>query len=1539
MFKKITIFIHSFGHNKPKTYIVQLWNKLILLFISLALHEKAIAQLTANFSANPPTGCAPMVVQFTDISTGSPTSWSWDFGNGNTSTLQNPSATFTTTGQFTIKLTVSNGSSSNTKTMTNLITVYPSAVVDFTVSDTAFCPGTNVQFTDLSTLNAPGNGSYVWNYGNGVTQSGQNPSYTFNTSGYWTITHIVTNSAGCVSTLAKTAYIHVFDKPNVVLGTPFPIVCGLGQQTPFVDGTTGTPPFTYYWTFGDGGTSTQANPTHVYNAYGSYPVKLTVTDGNGCTDSASLPFNVVVVPTQATYTISPSTSICEGDYVLFTNTTPYSIYHNFTFGDGSNDSTSPVSHQYPTAGTYTTSILANNGTCYPYATQTIVVHPKPTVSFTANVLNTCPAPAQVSFTNNTQNGATYIWDFGDGSPVSSQTNPTHTYQTNGYFNVTLSATSPYGCVQSLTQVVKIRDIALLAIPDTTEGCIPLSVHFTFALQTTDYATGTLIPYPYSATSYFWDFGDGTTSTTINPNHIYTTSGTHNGKLVITTANGCVDTALFIIHTGTPPTADFTSNKQTACVDEPILFQNLTSNALTYFWNFGDGGTSSNPNPTYSYTTPGVYTVKLVASNNGCNDTIIKTNYITINFPKSIYNISYSCDTITKVVFTNNSLGATSSLWIFGDGTTSTATSPTHIYPPGQNSYTAQLISYNTSTGCTDTSSKVIDIIDLVPDFSAPDTAICPGETVVVGSTTVGANLIYSYDWKFDNTWVLDTTPVLSHTFFTPGLHTITLRITDLHGCMDSLVKTNYIIVGHPSVNFVASDSTLCAPDSILFTSTTTFVPGTYGTQYTWALPGTTLQSTTPTTPCAFPNAGNYDVKLYVTDNIGCIDSFFKPHYIQVHYPVANIYVPNPNACLGAPILILNNSNGTLLSSVWNLGDGTIDTSTSPNHVYTQVGTYTISLKITDNFGCIDTITKPNFITVHPRPDAAFTVSDSFRICPPLTVQVSNNTTGAIINNWDMGDGTAFTSVNPSHIYITPGAYTIRLVAINSNGCKDTATKVVKLLGYNGSLTYTPLTGCAPLTVTFTANVTNVPGFIFDFSDGTTLASTSNTVTHTYLNPGPVVPRVIMTDNMGCSATSYGLDTIKVDGIYAGFTYSPYPACDSGTITFQDTSKGAYSMATSRLWTFHDGQTSTAVNPTKHYGAGSYPIMLITHTNTGCIDTLLDTLTFHSSPIIDAGLDTLICVGDSVKLVPSGGVSYTWSPGATLSCTNCTNPYAAPISNTLYTVVGKNIYGCSGTDTVRLTVKNQTYGAVSGDAEICNGDSVQLLASGGTKYIWTPDTWLSNPTLPGPMSKPKQTITYIVIIQEGACIPDTGKITITVHPTPTVDAGKDQVIVAGETAQLEATGTSVYQYRWTPASSLSCDACIAPVASPKQTTVYKVIAVSDFGCKAEDTVKVTVLCKDGQVFMPNTFTPNNDGENDRFYPRGKGLQIINSFRIYNRWGELIFEQRNFQPNDINKGWDGTYKGALVNPDVFIYVIDAICDTGDPINWKGDISLIR
>lgn len=1513
----------------------RIWVPLLIAIMPWA----AQGQLNANFTANATTGCNPTVIQFTNLSTGNPTSYLWDFGNGVTSTLANPSATYTSTGSFTVTLTVSNGSSSNTKTVTNYITIYPPPTVDFSVDDDAGCPPHSVGFTTNTTLNAPGSGTYVWNMGNGQNVTGQNPAYTFVASGLYNITHIVVNSVGCTTSHQKPAYINVFTPPVADFSTPNIILCGTGSNAIFANASTGTPPLSYQWDFGDGGTGTAANPSHAYSALGTYTVKLIVTDGNGCKDTLEKPNYIHVTPGVATFNV-PS-SACVNTPLVFQNTTPLTLYCNWNFGDGYTDTNQTTTHTYTTPGTYQVTMMANNGTCSPVAQQTIVIHPNPSVDFSADVLTPCPAPAPVQFTNLTQNGGTYTWDFGDGG-TSTLTNPSHTYLNNGFYDVTLTATSPFGCVSSVIkpQYINIYDSHLSIEVAPGDGCIPVVDSFSATLSAFAPGTSTQIPYPATVTSYSWDFDDGTTSIQPEPIHTFANPGTYHVRLVVTTSNGCTDSAFIDVHTGTPPTPDFEGTPLVTCVDQPVYFQNNTTNALTYLWAFGDGGTSTDVHPVHEYELPGIYTVMLVANNNGCKDTLIKTDYIVVNDPKAQFEVQYQCDTFTKVQFLNISINATSCVWHFGDGTTSTQNNPTHTYP-GTGSYQAMLIAYNSNTGCYDTATMQLDFQIPQLDFIASDTAVCPGNTITFSAMISDPAYIARYHWVFTNWTLPDTTAVLDWWLYAPGWHDVTLITEDIHGCLDTFTRYNYILVGHPQVNFVANDTTVCAPGSVTFTDMSMLPAGTTPASFEWDF-GNGIVVNTPnpsyTVPYTFP--GLFSVLLRVTDNLGCIDSGYRNQYISVTDPEPDFYVNNTNACVGAPITFLNTTLGSGNSFVWHFGDGNTSTSVNATHVYTATGTYTVSLVVTDANGCSDTLTKPSYIDVWGKPTAAFTLSDTFRICSPLLLQATNLSTGAIVNNWDFGDGGASTAVNPSHVYLTPGLHTVRLIAINGNGCRDTAYSYVHLLGYDGSLTYSPLLGCAPLTVTFEATVHNVPGFVWDFADGTTLVTTDSVVTHTYTTAGPKVPKLILTDNAGCSSSSQGLDTIKVDGVYAGFTHAPYPACESGTLDFLDTSRGAYSVVTSRMWLFHDGTTDTSATPSKYYpGVGDYIVQMFFETSSGCKDTLVDTVTFYPLPVIDAGLDTTICLGDSARLQPSGGVSYAWSPATSLSCANCTTPMAGPQTETMYIVTGTDASGCSNQDSVWVRVKTNADVITGEGGEICRGESLQLMASGASEYIWIPAAGLSNPNIPDPMASPSVTTVYMLIGIEGSCVPDTEYVEVIVHPLPDVDAGPDQTIIAGEAAQLQASGTGFIRYEWRPSETLNCADCMEPEARPKETTTYSFIAYNDFGCSDSDQVTIFVICKESQVFMPNSFTPNGDGQNDRFYPRGKGIQIINSFRIYNRWGELIFERKNLDVNNINSGWDGTYKGVELPPDVFVYIIDAVCDTGEPVSWKGDISLIR
>jgi gliding motility-associated-like protein len=244
-------------------------------------------------------------------------------------------------------------------------------------------------------------------------------------------------------------------------------------------------------------------------------------------------------------------------------------------------------------------------------------------------------------------------------------------------------------------------------------------------------------------------------------------------------------------------------------------------------------------------------------------------------------------------------------------------------------------------------------------------------------------------------------------------------------------------------------------------------------------------------------------------------------------------------------------------------------------------------------------------------------------------------------------------------------------------------------------------------------------------------------------------------------------------------------------------------------------------------------------------------------------------------------------------------------------------------------------------EFCKGKLVTLFANGADRYTWSPGTGLSATTGAQVVARPNVTTTYMVVGHDRFnCFTDTGYIPLTVYPIPTVNAGPDQTIVGGSTAQLLATASpDVTTYKWSPATTLSCYNCPNPGATPNQTTKYNVEVSNLKGCSSSDEVTVFVLCDKGNLFIPNTFSPNGDGVNDLLYPRGKGIYTIKSFKIFNRWGELVFEAANFSANDPSKAWNGTFNGKKLNPDVYVYLIDVICDNKSVLGFKGNISLIE
>ncbi len=1506
-----------------------------LLVLVLLFTSSVTFALTADFTEDYVAGCSPLVVHFTNTSTGA-SSYYWDLGNGTTSTLTDVSGSYITPGTYTVVLTSYSGSSSTTHTVT--ITVYPSPTVSFYATDTSICPGTATTFVSTSTLGVSGGATYYWNFGDGSNSTAASPSHAYTTSGYYNITLTVTNSMGCATTLTIPSYIHVFTRPSVSFsGTPS-YFCHPPGHVVFTNTSTGSGGLTYLWSFGDGGTSTSASPSYDYTSTGSFTVRLVVTDANGCVDSMVRPGYIFIGTSAASFTYS--STLCTSGAITFINTSTTHTFSSWNFGDGGGGTGDTIAHTYGSPGTYNVRLVVYNGHCYDTIIHTITVLPAPTGSFTMSPTAPCPAPATISFTGTVPSGSTVTWLFGDGSSGSGAST-THTYTTNGADSVRMIITDANGCIDTVVQVNTILDLFLHASPSQWSGCVPLTVTFTpIVTSTPSWAT----TYPYAVSTYSWSFGDGTTSTSTSavPTHTYTAVGIYTVLVTIVTVNGCVAHDTEIIKVGAPPVVTFTASPRRVCYGDSVHFTvTVVSGPVDNFiWNWMDGLTDNTTNLTiwHRFMYPGTFVDTLIAYYHGCPSTAVYDTII-VDSPMARIMDSFLCSPYNSVKFFDTSYGDDTHVWIFGDGTYSTLDNPVHTFP-SLSVYTVRLATYSAHSGCRDTAIETVNLVPPVLSIGASDSAVCEDAVITFTPTVTGGTPSHFY-WSVNGLLLdNDTGRVFTDTFRVRGLYTIKLVIQDQNKCLDTFERPNWVIVGKPIDSFDASPVVGCWPLVVTFTDHSTDITGTSLTNYKWTF-GDGATATVGTSPIThtYTAAGTYNVTEVVTDNIGCMDTAVRTSLITVWRPHAVFSVSTNYPCIGS-IAHFNNTSSGITGSFWMFGDGDTSSTTSPDHIYRTVGTYTVKLVVIDAHGCRDTAVYAGYISV-TSPHAAFYMDDSFSICPPMPVHFTNSSTGATTYAWDFGDGATSVLTNPNDLYTVSGLYHIRLIATNSHGCKDTAYHDATLYGYAGAFSYSPLSGCSPLLVHFHANLSNVPHIIWDFADGTTTAASySDTTSHYYILPGAYVPKLVLSDNTGCQNSSLGIDTIKVDGIKPGFTTIPNPVCVNTDLHLNDTSKSLFSTITSWHWLFTNGDTSNISSPLYHYSVtGTYAVKLNVVDGWGCSDSVTQNIVVNPPPVVWTSKDTTVCKGDPATLTGFGGVSYSWAPSATVGCTTCQTTTATPPAVTTYTVTVTDSNGCINSDTVSVYLRYYTISKGWGDTEVCRNVYVQLNDTGATKYSWTPAYSLDNPNIANPIAIPDITTTYTVVAQLGSCIPDTNYVTVIVHQPPTVNAGPDQRVGVGTPVQLQASGTFVSSYSWEPAANLSCGSCSNPIAHIHTTTMFTVFVTSAFGCHASDSVKVTMFCDKDQIFLPNSFTPNNDGKNDVFYPRGAGLSKIKTFRIFNRWGELLFEKLNFDPNDAASGWDGSYLGEKPRPDVYVYLVDAVCESGEPLFVKGDVTIIR
>jgi gliding motility-associated-like protein len=394
---------------------------------------------------------------------------------------------------------------------------------------------------------------------------------------------------------------------------------------------------------------------------------------------------------------------------------------------------------------------------------------------------------------------------------------------------------------------------------------------------------------------------------------------------------------------------------------------------------------------------------------------------------------------------------------------------------------------------------------------------------------------------------------------------------------------------------------------------------------------------------------------------------------------------------------------------------------------------------------------------------------------------------------------------------------------------------------------------------------------------------------------------------------------------------------SGIVTVADTSKLTWK------WDFANNHLSTLQNPVaENYTIpGIYTISLMATNSSGCTNTVNTSIEAYSIPLLKVAQDTFVCQHRGTNLEVTGASTYSWSPSTGLNCTNCSSPVANPDSAISYAVKGTSIDGCTALDTVKVIVKYPFKIGYSKQDTLCKGQSKKLYANGTNNYLWTPAAGLNNTTSATPTAQPDTTTNYMVIgTDDKGCFRDTGHVLIRVFPVPEVDAGGNRTVNIGKTLDLlPVISPDVTDVLWSPTTGIFRNSYPGISVKPNSNTDYTVVVKNAGGCSAQDRVTVYVICNGANVFIPNTFSPNGDGVNDIFYPRGSGLFKIQTLRIFNRWGQVVFEKNSFDANDVTAGWDGTFKGARLNPDVYVYTIDIICDNNSILVYKGNVALIQ
>ncbi len=968
----------------------------------------SVPLINAAFTS-PTSTCTGLAVNFNDASTVSDssfiTNWDWNFGNGNTSTLQNPSNIYNTAGTFNVTLIVTTKEGCK-DTIINPITILTYSNAAF--NTIGYCKGLTVTFNNTST---PASANYFWNFGVGSTLAdtshAANPTYTYPAIGTYTVTLITNKGTPCADTALLVMSVPVI-KAEFTSNTPSckDFLVNFTDASVISNASSIT---NWDWNFGGGNTSTLQNPTFTFNTSGTFNVTLIVTTIDGCKDTITHP--VIIHP--LTSSGFNSSGYCQGLTVTFTNTsTPITNSYFWDFGIGStladtSNAVNPI-YTFPALGTYTVTLISNKGT--PCADTIIQVINVPIIN--AEFTSTAPACKDflVNFTNASIGGFSLItnwdWTFGNGNTSTLQ-HPSATYTASGTFNVTLIVTTSEGCKDTITHPIIIQPLPVAAAGNDLLIC-------------NNNPTATLNGSVLNATGGIW-MGSGTFNpgnTTVNANYTSTPAAVLAGKdtlYLVTTGNGAcpadTDTVIITFYNG--PTINAGGNTLIVCKDTtsiPIT-ASYTTPATGILWTtsgtgyFGDSSkVITTYHPSVADINAGTITLHAATTGNGiCFPALdsIAITFTTVPF----VNIT-STDSVCTPNSTPITATSTTGSGIWSSSGTGTFLPSNAVLNGFYNSSTSdnmagavQLIFTSTNNGVCKAKHDTINII-LNPKPIAiysriPTCALAP--LTFTNGSTISSGTIVNWNWNFGDNSPIDNTKSPTHTFNPGGIYNVTLIATSNKGCSDTL-QQNVIIYHNPIANFEPVGK--CKLDGTFFYDSSSVI-GSSITSWNWSF-GDNTNSTSQNPSHFYSSNGNQTTTLIVQSAQGCKDTVSQTITI-IDSPNANFSANPTIANVNQNVSFTDLSSGSPINWFWDFGDSKSDstsTTKNPNHYYSKGGYYQVCLVITDMNGCADTACRQEIVALPPDIPTGFSpngdgVNDIFYVYGGPFKNITFN----IYNNW------------------------------------------------------------------------------------------------------------------------------------------------------------------------------------------------------------------------------------------------------------------------------------------------------------------------------------------------------------------------------------------------------------------------------------------------------------------------------------------------------------------------------------------------------------